>query len=248
MKSNLRDAQLIMLDLLIEFDRICLKYNLVYWLDFGTLLGAVRHNKFIPWDDDLDIAMPRDDYNKFQSIAKKELKSSCFLQTKETDKDFFLHFTKIRDKKSTYTEKHEVGKSIAYHQGIYIDIFPVNYIKETKISKYSYIFFKNIIKSVSNRYIAIDFIARPLIEFMNSFHHKDNTFAVHGPEMMTNKLQVNKKEIFPLIKIEFEGRKFDIPKNFDLYLKLFYGKDYMSLPPERKRKTHAHSIEIFCEQ
>jgi len=237
MKDNLREAQLIMLDLLIEFDRVCSKYNLVYWLDFGTLLGAVRHKGFIPWDDDLDVAMPRDDYNKFLKIAVKELKSSTFVQTKETDESFFLHFARLRNRKSIYIEKHEEGKEIKYHQGIYIDIFPVNYIKDTKFSKYLYTFLKIFTKSFSNRHIAIDFMSTPLIKLTTLFHNKNNRFIVRGGEMMTNELQINKEEVFPLLKIEFEGYKFNAPKNLHLYLTLFYG-DYITLPPINQRKSH----------
>jgi len=245
MKNNLREAQLIMLDLLLEFDRICKKHNLSYWLDFGTLLGAVRHKGFIPWDDDLDVAMPRGDYEKFLEIASSELKDDIFLQTKQRDKGFFAHFVKLRDSKSIYIELFEEGKKIKYNQGIYMDIFPVNYIKDTKSSKFLYKYIKYITKLFSNRYIAIDFMAIPLIKLTTKFNHYNHNFVVRGGEMMTNELQLNKKEIFPLIKIEFEGYRFNAPKNCNLYLNVFYGDDYMTPPPKNKRKIHAHSIEIF---
>ena len=79
---TLRKAQLIMLDMLIEFDAICKKHQLQYWLDSGTLLGAVRHQGFIPWDDDIDICMERNDYQKFIQICSQELSKEYFLQTK----------------------------------------------------------------------------------------------------------------------------------------------------------------------
>lgn len=248
MDIKLEEAKKVMLDILLEFDSICKRNNLVYWLDFGTLLGAVRHEGFIPWDDDLDVSMPRDDYNKFLVIAQKELSEKYFLQNKNTDKNIFIHFSKIRDNNSLYIEKHEIDTNIKYHQGIYIDIFPVNYIKPSVMKKVSYSFIKQCIKLVSNRYISIDILANPLISFLNVYHKANNTYVVRGPEMMTNELKIYKENLFPLSKQKFEGHEFYVPKELDRYLKLFYGDDYMTLPPEHKRKTHAYSIEILDDK
>ena len=88
-KKTLRKAQLIMLNELIELDRICKKNNINYWLDGGTFLGAVRHKGFIPWDDDVDVCMLEADYNKFLEKAVKELDSGYFIQTLKTD---IIHF------------------------------------------------------------------------------------------------------------------------------------------------------------
>ena len=129
-----------------------------------------------------------------------------------------------------------------------MDIFPVNYIEDKKSLKYLYTFLKYMTKVFSNRYIALDSIAIPLIKMTTKLHSTDNSFIVRGGEMMTNKLQLEKKEIFPLVKIEFECYKFNAPKHWSKYLNIFYGDDYMELPPENKRKTHAHSIEIFNEK
>ena len=242
---ELEEAKNVMLDILLEFDRICHIHSLVYWLDFGTLLGAVRYEGFIPWDDDLDVSMPRDDYNKFLEIAQKELKEEYFLQNKSTDKSIFIHFSKIRDNNSLYIEKHEINKNMEYHQGIYIDIFPVNYINPSVVSRIRYQFIKKCIKLFSNRYVSLDVIARSLISFLNIFHSPKNEYVVRGPEMMTDELKIYKQDIFPLAKIKFEEYQFYAPKDIDKYLRLFYGDNYMIPPPKDKRKTHAHSIEIF---
>ena len=93
MENNVRDLQLICLDMLKEVDRVCRKHNILYWLEGGTMLGAVRHRGFIPWDDDLDIAMFREDYDRFCEIAPQELKSGYFLQThkiKQVPKDLLF--------------------------------------------------------------------------------------------------------------------------------------------------------------
>ena len=83
---SLRDAQMLMVEILEDVHNLCEKHGLKYFLDGGTLIGAVRHKGFIPWDDDIDIGMPREDYEKFIEIAKKELPDNLFLQTFETDK------------------------------------------------------------------------------------------------------------------------------------------------------------------
>ncbi len=105
----LREAQLIMLDMLIEFDVICKKHQLRYWLDSGTLLGAVRHQGFIPWDDDIDISMPIEDYHRFLAVAPAELSSNVFLQNRNTDCEFKFDYTKLRSNNASIVELHEKG-------------------------------------------------------------------------------------------------------------------------------------------
>ena len=120
MNTTLREAQMIMLNILKEVDRICREEDIEYWLDAGTLLGAIRHNGFIPWDDDVDIAMSAVDYERFLEIAPKKISKEFFLQTNKTDKKALLFWTKIRDRKSVLIEEENAN----YHQGIFIDIFP----------------------------------------------------------------------------------------------------------------------------
>ena len=125
--DELGQAKLVMLKLLRVFDDICRKNNLKYWLDGGTLIGAIRHNGFIPWDDDIDVAMLSDDYEKFIEIAQQELPDDVFLQTRKTDKKYPLYITKLRDKYSTYEEQNVARLNC--HKGIFIDIFPMDYIR-----------------------------------------------------------------------------------------------------------------------
>jgi len=244
MNDTLKEAQSIMLDILIEFDKICKKYNLTYWLDYGTLLGAVRHKGFIPWDDDLDVAMPRDDYNKFLKIAKHELGDKYFLQNKDTDKNIYIHFSKIRDLNSLYIEKNEKSKDVKYSQGIYIDIFPVNFINSSIYSKTSYSILKIISKIFSNRYLSIDYFTKPIIKIINLYHNKNNTLVVRGGEKMTNELKLNKHDIFPLQELLFENLFFKVPKNTDKYLRSLYGSDYLVPPPVHLRKRHSIAISL----
>ena len=119
--SLLRRHQLRMLEILKEIDRICQKHRIDYWLSSGTLLGAVRHGGFIPWDDDLDIEMERKDYLRLLQLLPEELNDAYLLQTHGTDPGFISTYAKIRDKYSAITE-HEEDINYRY-KGIFIDIF-----------------------------------------------------------------------------------------------------------------------------
>lgn len=125
MDSKLRQLQLCELEILDEFVRICEKHGLQYYLVGGTLLGAVRHQGFIPWDDDIDMAMPREDYDKFAVIAHEDLAPQYFYQCPETDPYYFLTYAKIRKNGTEVYE--ERFKDAKFHKGVFIDIFPLDF-------------------------------------------------------------------------------------------------------------------------
>lgn len=112
--------------ILEEFDRLCRENNLTYFADYGTLLGAVRHGGFIPWDDDIDVSMMRDDYMRFCELAKAKVKEPFFFQNAETDK-LVMSFAKLRDER---TAAIEFWDTTTVHQGIFIDIFPLDDVPE----------------------------------------------------------------------------------------------------------------------
>lgn len=118
----LKIGQTEMLNILIEIDRICRKHQIKYWLEFGTLLGAIRHNGFIPWDDDCDIGMMRSDFIRFKNVISKELSSNFFFQTRQTDEKYWRKIVKIRSNKVKMVE-HDESMNEPYHQGVYVDIF-----------------------------------------------------------------------------------------------------------------------------
>lgn len=126
-ENHIKDLQRIELEMLLEVDRICKKYNIRYFLVAGTLLGAIRHKGFIPWDDDIDICMPVEEYRKFCKVAKTDLKKEYFLQNSDTD---FSNrwFSKVRKNNTTCIEKGYEKSKI--HQGIWIDIFPLIGVKK----------------------------------------------------------------------------------------------------------------------
>lgn len=144
-ESVLRQSQLVMLRILKIVNYICEKHDIKYWLDGGTLLGAVRHEGFIPWDDDIDIGMTREDYIKFISIAPKELPADLFIECPETAKKSVSTWAQIKDRKSFIDQKGAEG----CHPGMYIDIFPFdsfssNFFRKNFYEKlYKHLFIKS---------------------------------------------------------------------------------------------------------
>ena len=122
--SLLRRQQMRMLEILLEVDKICKKHNIRYWLSSGTLIGAMRHDGFIPWDDDLDIEMMRSDYLRLMKVLPAELPEWLALQNDETDSNYFYFYAKVRDKRSRMLEQNGYDR-LWKEQGIYIDIFPM---------------------------------------------------------------------------------------------------------------------------
>lgn len=248
-ESSKRQLQLVQIHLLDEFAAICKKHNLTYWIDFGTLLGAVRHGGFIPWDDDIDVSMPIPDYEKFLTIAEEALPKDIFLQTEKTDPAYKQCFAKLRDNNSTFLEHHENEvhqKENPYHHGIYIDIFP----------SYEYPLLPKIVRKIllrftlRSRYAAYvnrhnRFINIPIYWTMKLIWLLLSPFKSGAvgqtPEDNGYNYAVPKKYIFPLSTVLFEGKAYAAPHNTDAYLTEMYG-DYMTPPPPEKRIAHACTV------
>ena len=250
--NDLRGMQFIALEILKEFDRICRKNNIEYWLDGGTLLEAVRHKGFIPWDDDVDVCVKNDDMEKLKKCLEKELPYYLNIYRFEKDVDVFY---KIFDKYSKVSYQNEDGL------GIWIDIFPMSYVKEDeKINK----IIKN---SPPKRNIPkekkwLNFREKFTWRILNLFNIKSREENIEKYyEVISQKEQdsylymkgkmwwnLYKKDwIFPLKEIEFEGYKFLCPNNYHKYLTSYYG-DYMKLPPLEKRiPSHSEKVDIFNE-
>ena len=133
--EQLRTLQLYQLDVLKEVDRICQKHHIKYYISWGSLLGAIRHKGFIPWDDDIDISLFWDDYVKFMEVCQEELGERFFLQNTETDSGYFRPWAKVRINDTTSMDKEL--DFVKMHWGICIDVFPIISIP-TKKSKQCY--------------------------------------------------------------------------------------------------------------
>jgi lipopolysaccharide cholinephosphotransferase len=249
----LREAQLIMLEMLQEFDAICQKHNLQYWLDSGTLLGAVRHQGFIPWDDDIDLSMPLEDYLKFQEIAQDELSENIFFQTKKTDEKFLFDYMKLRSNKASIVEFHEKGREVGYHQGVFVDIFPMLTLPNSPFYENYYNEIFKLIRDTSAVSLHtpngknMPKVREKLVESLRLMHqgweNRENK-VIYGGEMPDVAAWFDSKEIFPLKKISFEGLEFPVPHNPEHYLGAIYSFNFMELPPEDKRMIHADRITI----
>lgn len=141
---EMKKAWAVMLDLLVEFDRVCKKNDLHYQASVGTLLGAVRHKGFIPWDDDLDVQMFREDYDKLIEIGPKEFKHPYFLQSKYSDPGTSSFCAKLRNSETTALSPEELSSVTDYNRGIFIDIFPIDAIPDDKKERYE--FFSKVVK------------------------------------------------------------------------------------------------------
>jgi len=265
--EELRKLQLVQIEMLIELDRICRKNNIKYSLDGGTLLGAVRHNGFIPWDDDIDIIMLREEYEKFFKICKTELNTDkFFLQDFRTDKFYCNGFSRIRRLGSTFSRLgHEHMK---YQQGIFIDIFVLDNVPEGKISREFHKAFcfilrkmlwaksaKKIHPNILMRWwywllslIPRDFSFYLLNKIAKKYNKKETKLVSHytHPYPSKDRCKYGVPRVFlnEFIELTFEGKKFMAVKEYDKYLTMLYN-DYMTLPPEDKRKGHMPPITAF---
>ena len=147
-EENLKKLHEVEVEILDEVVRICDKYNLDYYLVGGTLIGAIRHKGFIPWDDDLDISMPRADYEKFLEVAPLELDEKYYLENRKYNEKFHLPFTKIKKNNTEFRETFT--SSLDNHKGIFVDIFPLDNVKKpySKLTRIRSIIIKNTIQAV----------------------------------------------------------------------------------------------------
>ena len=238
--SLLRRHQLRMLEILKEIDRICQKHRIDYWLSSGTLLGAVRHGGFIPWDDDLDIEMERKDYLRLLQLLPEELNDAYLLQTHGTDPGFISTYAKIRDKYSAITE-HEEDINYRY-KGIFIDIF------QMEVTSYPLVRFAAALhRRLVYKYNRVPYAGNGFRKFQMQINYTLLTQLLYpclrtaariGTCFLTPRY---KSDIYPLSKLQFEDQQFPVPGNTHAYLTKMFG-DYMRLPDSIQ--PHTTSVKI----
>lgn len=265
--ETLKKIHNIQIQILDEVVRVCEENNIEYVLVGGTLLGAVRHKGFIPWDDDIDIAMLRKDYDKFIKIANDKLDSKYFLQCYSTDDHSYFPFAKVRRNGTVFNE--ELVKNYNSHKGIYIDIFPLERINNPKSKKLHLA--ASLIKNIWETHLHkvgthkhISDCRHPVISFFMNFLSKKSLEKwqmniLRGQNVSDGKYICSllgaydyRKDIFeydklyPLKPISFEGKMYNGFKDNDYYLSGLYG-NYMELPPIDKRVTHS-PVEVRFEE
>ena len=255
-RQHLRECQLKQLRILKEIDAVCRRHDIPYWLDGGTLLGAVRHGGFIPWDDDIDIAMDYKDMMRFVRIAPMELPDWLFVQSPQTDPAVKEQMVKVRDLNSLYIEKGD-NFVADYVKGIYVDIFPFEAHPDIPKS-WTRRLSRGITKSISILHHPHTYSLRAAAEFFwfggmlllyrtawSLLRHvcKSTRYA-NIPSMNGYGITHDRQTVLPLSSIRFEDAQFPAPHNPDQYLRNISG-DYMEIPPVEKQ--HFHSVVIIPE-
>jgi len=260
---HLHRLELVMLD---EVNRICKDFSIPYFAIGGTALGAVRHSGFIPWDDDLDIGMLRENYDKFLRICEKELGSKFFLQTPETESNTPYYFAKLRLNGTLFEE--EYTKHLAINHGIFIDIFPYDNIPDDPILRFVQFikvkYWNNLL--ISKRTLGLSHTFRgPKYILAKSIRYVCRVIASHySVDQIVNKLDkectwFNDKETeyvcfvkLPFVRMkrtwvssleyrDFEDRRILCSNKVELYLRSQFG-DYMMLPPKEKQVAHLPEV------
>ena len=267
---SLEEHKAVMLNILENFTRFCDKNNLMYFLDAGTLIGAVRHKGFIPWDDDIDVCMPMTDYDKFIKLTKE---NNGFLSTNiqvEYPNETIYPFLKISDDRTVLVEFPD---KYPMEVGVYIDVFPKYGIKDNsfkskticKISEYLWLihwFNKFCINKWA--YSGKSKILKLLASFLKIIIFSPNWAVRVQDKVMHLYAKINPVEKCKFVttltngefhKIapvscfsdfqycDFEGAKYKIPIDYDTYLHCLYKGDYMEIPSEENR-IH-HNIEVY---
>ena len=249
------------LDIMDEVVRVCQKNNLRYYIVGGTLLGAVRHKGFIPWDDDLDIAMPRDDFERFIELSRSELNPSYYLEWITTNPIYWNSFPKVCKKNTLFLQRTNTA-----NQGIFVDIFPLDYSPQysRKLE-----LFKKINRNLNSIFACKLAVHRSwktticdiLYYFINSklAHRIQRNIQLSvsklGKTHLVNLCSQYKlsKQTMPVewygegVPIEFEDRMYNAPKEYEKVLSSIYGNNYMQLPPENKRRTHYPVKVVFSD-
>ena len=238
---------------------LCEKYNIKYFINSGTQLGAIRHKGFIPWDDDFDIGMKRLDYEKFINICKNELDpEKYFVQTEYTEPYYAFAFGKIQLKDTCILE--DFSKNVPIQHGIFIDIFPYDNIPDNSVKRTFFLLINQILKNLlwikcgygeeihkkqfSYKFLSViaymfsveklKEIRRNLLNQYNNIRTDKCISSDYPKERLDNRWFAN------LVKYKFEDAEFFGFKDCDNYLKCLYG-DFMKIPSKSERVTHTNS-------
>ncbi len=264
----LRQLQLLEKNMLLDVVSVCDANGIAYFLSSGTLLGAVRHKGFIPWDDDVDIEIPIADYRRFLEIAQEKLGPEYFVQTYITDPNYQFAYTRIRKNNTTFLNPY--NRSCKMHHGVWIDVFPLVPInpgvrltlKRKWISASNFVQIqqsmeahpdelKELLGTVGlglwRAFSLLPMKTRQRIHtaMLNVVFNADPNKCTHMANVWGNITTYFPKEVYlgDPQWVEFEGDLFKAPHDYIRYLEIKYG-DYMTLPPEEKRRGHCEDAII----
>lgn len=262
--EELRKLQLTQVEILKDIDEFCVANNIPYSIAFGTVLGAVRHGGFIPWDDDVDICMLREDYNRFISLWKDNDK--YLLQNHSTNPDFTQTFTKIRKRNTAFVQTTDVGKD--FHKGIFVDIFPFDRVAEGGVKRKIQILNSILYALYSRGYTPknngtlmrlcssiilklkpkskYDAAAQKQLKKLTKYNH-NKKLKIYSVSTFGNMKKEYDSDLFEnLSRIKYENITVSVFNKYDQFLSYFYG-DYMKLPPVSERNWTHRPIKIDFE-
>jgi len=256
----------VQLDLLRVLAELCEKHQLQYFMIYGSLLGAVRHQGFIPWDDDADIAMPRADYEKLKNIAATELGESYFLQTMENDPEcFYGGYMRLRNSETTGISRADFGKSC--NNGIWIDVLPLDVCtmdqqklqsKARKIKFWQSLLYAKVYGKAAERFYKMPaweksgycwlaklwshrFLCRQLQAAITAYTECESEYLAIFTHF--GKYQIfDKRDFSAGVNLSFENMRLPAPKGYKRCLEMSMGRDYMNYPPLAQRKPHHAGI------
>ncbi len=251
--SLLRRQQQRMLEMMVWLDDVCRRHKIPYWLGSGTLLGAVRHGGFIPWDDDVDIEFRREDYPRLLEVLTQETVGSNYvLQTHDTDPGYFFTYAKLRDRRSRLQEPTGYDRIFTY-QGIYLDLFVLEKMpgalhwlsnrtfgivyKVMKNPEYNY---QQLIRKTDSIYRMNQRYVFPVLRALSRFSSERQLHYSPGIPFESTR---DPEELFPLTTVVFEGHRFSAPHHPEAYLRRMFG-DWQRLPDIEKIQTHTAKIQI----
>ena len=264
---KINNLQKIELNILLDIDKLCKENNITYYLGEGTLLGAIRHQGFIPWDDDIDILMKREDYEKFLKLAPTNMKKKYEIQHASTIKNYWSPFIKVRYLGKTIYKQNHISH-LTCNNGPLVDIFPLDnvpkedslgqYIQSFKIRLYrgmiglklEYRKPKNIKQRVVkflSRFYTINKLHKLLDKTFKKYNNDDNEFTVNLASYYSYKKQTVANDVYGTPRyVKFEGYDLPIPNKSEFLLTKIYG-NYMELPPLEKRKIKHHFDVVDVE-
>jgi len=256
---ELRKLHHVLVEMLEEVDRVCKKNNIKYNISAGTLLGAIRHKGFIPWDDEMDITMTRNEYIRFRDVCKYDLdKERFFFQDHTTDVHYPWGYGRIRYKN---TEFVRVGQEhLKMKTGIFMDIVPLDAVPDNKLMRGLHCFYcfvlRKFLYAESGMINGKNVLQRGIYRFMNLVPRKVTFYLLDRLAMRSKNdkskyvriltYPLPKRKVYGMNRIwfeevenlEFENRMFPGTKDWEGFLSYFYGDDFMQLPPIEKRRWH----------
>lgn len=246
--SLLRRHQLKLLDMLRFIDEVCRHNDIPYWLSSGTLIGAMRHGGFIPWDDDVDVEMLAVDFPRFKEAVERIADPRYALQTTDNDPEFLFAFGKLRDLGSFVEESNGLDSLLKY-RGCYIDVFTISPSSSRKIHRFGCKLVGTELKwrvkspgSLRSRLLRplLHRVIFPLMSGVSRIGARGQMRHVM-PSFFSAPRRID--ELLPVSEVEFEGYRFKAPADPDAYLRRIYG-DYMRIPDPDKIQVHASNIRL----